>query len=321
MARRSLAAAVLVAAGVLPATASAYGTPIHPHRDFDGRERLDGDGSTGAARASARRRAVTSGGRAGAAALQVALRSRRLYRGTVDGIAGPLTRSAVRRFQAARGLAIDGIAGRRTRRALGWRGRPQLGARVLRFGARGWDVAALQFLLARQGFPSGPFDGRLGPRTAAAVRRFQAWAGLGADGLAGPATLAAARRAPARSPLRFLAPVGGAPGDRFGPRGDSFHTGLDYPVAHGTGVAAAGRGCVQSTGYDPGGYGNLVVIEHRLGMTSWYAHLARITVRPGQCVVAGNRIGTVGSTGRSTGPHLHFELRLRGAAVDPLSAL
>jgi murein DD-endopeptidase MepM/ murein hydrolase activator NlpD len=59
------------------------------------------------------------------------------------------------------------------------------------------------------------------------------------------------------------------------------------------------------------------VIAHRLGMTSYYAHLSSIAVRPGRCVVAGNLIGRAGSTGRATGPHLHFELRLRGAAVPP----
>ena len=264
---------------------------------------------------------VSAAGRPGVAALQVALRARGLYRATIDGIRGPLTRDGVRRFQARRGLAVDGIAGRRTRAALGWRGRPRIGARTVRAGMRGWDVAALQYLLATRGFPSGAFDGRFGPRTDASVRRFQAWAGLGADGLAGSATLAAARRPPARSPLRFLAPLGGSPRDGFGPRGDRMHTGLDYPAAAGTGVGAAGRGCVQSTGFDRGGYGKLVVIEHRAGMTSWYAHLATIAVRPGQCLVAGTPVGTVGSTGNSTGPHLHFELRLRGAAIDPLSGL
>jgi murein DD-endopeptidase MepM/ murein hydrolase activator NlpD len=264
---------------------------------------------------------ASASGRPGVAALQVALRARGLYAATVDGALGPLTRDGVRRFQARRGLAVDGIAGPRTRAALGWRGRPRLGLRVIRAGMRGWDVAALQFLLATRGFASGSFDGRLGPRGDAALRRFQAWAGLGADGLAGPATLTAVRRPPARSPLRFLAPLGGSPGDRFGPRGDSMHTGLDYAAAAGTGVAAAGRGCVRSAGFDGGGYGNLVVIEHRAGMTSWYAHLASIAVRRGQCVVAGTPIGTVGSTGNSTGPHLHFELRLNGAAIDPLSGL
>jgi murein DD-endopeptidase MepM/ murein hydrolase activator NlpD len=64
-----------------------------------------------------------------------------------------------------------------------------------------------------------------------------------------------------------------------------------------------------------------VVIAHRLGMTSWYGHLSTIAVRPGRCVVAGTRIGRVGATGYATGPHLHFELRLRGAAVNPLSGL
>jgi murein DD-endopeptidase MepM/ murein hydrolase activator NlpD len=253
---------------------------------------------------------------ANTAALQVALRANGLYGGTVDGIAGPGTRAAVRALQARRGLAVDGVAGPRTRRALGRRGRPRLGSRPLAAPARGWDVAGLQFLLARHGFPSGPVDGGLGARTDAALRRFQAWAGLGADGVAGPATLAALRRSPPRSILTFAAPLGVTPTDRFGPRGAMFHTGQDYPAPLGTPVGAAGRGCVESVGWIDG-YGRVVVIRHRLGMTSWYAHLSRISVPRGRCVVAGDLIGRVGSTGRSTGPHLHLELRLRGAAVDP----
>jgi murein DD-endopeptidase MepM/ murein hydrolase activator NlpD len=251
------------------------------------------------------------------AALQVALRAHGLYGATIDGVRGPLTTAAVRRFQARRGLAVDGVAGPATRRALGRRGRPRLGARVMRAGMRGWDVAGLQFLLGRQGFPSGGVDGGLGPRTDAALRRFQSWAGLGADGLAGPATLARLRRRPATSPLIFAVPVAAPAGDRFGPRDDGFHPGIDFPVAHGTPIAAAGRGCVSFAGWSSGGYGKLVVIEHRLGMTSWYAHLSRVAVRPGACVVAGTLVGRAGSTGRSTGPHLHFETRLRGAAVAP----
>jgi peptidoglycan hydrolase-like protein with peptidoglycan-binding domain len=254
------------------------------------------------------------------AALQVALRAKGLYGGPVDGIAGAGTRAAVRALQARRGLAVDGIAGPRTRRALGRRGRPRLGTRALALPARGWDVAALQFLLARHGFPSGPVDGGLGARTDAALRRFQAWAGLGADGVAGPATLSALRRSPPRSILRFLAPLATAPGDRFGPRGATFHTGQDYPAPSGTPVRAAGRGCVESVGWQAG-YGRVVVIRHRLGMTSWYAHLSRIDVPRGRCVVAGDRIGAVGATGRASGPHLHFELRVRGAAVDPRTGM
>jgi murein DD-endopeptidase MepM/ murein hydrolase activator NlpD len=255
------------------------------------------------------------------AALQVALRAKHTYGGTVDGIRGPMTREGVRRFQARHGLAVDGVAGPRTRAALGWRGRPRLGSRVVEEGAKGWDVAALQWLLATRGFPSGPFDGHFGARTHVALQQFQNWAGLTVDGVAGPGTIAAVRRRPARSPLSFAWPIGAPVGDGFGPRGNAMHTGLDFPAASGTPVRAAGRGCVSSAGYDPGGYGNLVVIEHRAGMTSWYAHLSRISVSTGQCVVAGRRIGRVGATGHATGPHLHFELRLRGAAIDPRSGL
>src|SRR3954453_16933238 len=251
------------------------------------------------------------------AALQVALRAVGLYGGSVDGVAGPGTRAAVRALQARRGLLVDGIAGPRTRRALGRRGRPRLGSRPLSAGARGWDVAGLQFLLARHGFPSGPVDGGLGPRTGAALRRFQAWAGLFADGVAGPATLAALRRGPPRSPLRFLRPVPDAVGDGFGPRGNTFHPGLDLVSPAGRLVRAGAAGCVAVAHRDTGGYGKLVVLRHSLGMTSWYAHLSKISVRRGQCVGAGALLGTVGATGHATGPHLHFELRLRGAAVDP----
>jgi murein DD-endopeptidase MepM/ murein hydrolase activator NlpD len=258
---------------------------------------------------------------ASTAALQAALRAERIYDGDVDGVAGPMTRSAVRRLQARRGLAVDGVAGPQTRRALGRRGRPRLGSRPLREGARGWDVAALQFLLARHGFPSGSVDGGLGPRTAGALTRFQTWAGLAADSVAGRGTLAALRRARPRSLLRFAWPVSAPLGDRFGPRGARFHAGQDFPAPAGAPVTAAGYGCVESAGWNAGGYGNLVVIRHRLGMTSWYAHLARITVAHGSCLNAGDRIGSVGATGNATGPHLHFELRVRGAAVDPLTGL
>jgi len=251
------------------------------------------------------------------AALQVALRAKGLYLPTVDGVRGPQTAEAVRRFQAREGLPADGIAGPATRRALGRRGRPRLGTRALVAGARGWDVAALQFLLGTHGFPSGAMDGGLGPRTEAALRRFQAWAGLAADGVAGPATLARLRRPPPTSPLVFALPVPAPAGDRFGPRGDRFHTGVDFPVRGGTPVAAAGRGCVSFAGPSVGGYGKLVVIQHRLGVTSWYGHLSAITVARGRCVLAGDRSGRAGATGRATGPHVHLELRLRGAAVPP----
>ncbi len=254
------------------------------------------------------------------AALQVALRATGDYSGSVDGVKGPGTAGAVQRFQRRHGLVADGIAGPATRRALGRRGRPAWGRRTMSYGSRGWDVARLQFELARHGFPNGPVDGGFGPRAANALRRFQAFAGLSADGVAGPGTRAALAKAPPRSPLQFYRPLGVGVGDRFGPRGNGFHPGLDFPAASGTPVGAAGRGCVSYVGYDPGGYGNLVIITHRLGVVTMYAHLSSFSVSRGQCVTGHDRIGRVGSTGYSTGPHLHFEIRVRGAAVNPLPA-
>ncbi len=260
-------------------------------------------------------------GRANVAALQVAMRALGHYGGTVDGIAGPGTRRAVRAFQRRRRLLVDGVAGPRTLRALGRRGRPRLGRRAIRVGASGFDVAALQFRLAWRGFPSGPIDGGYGRRTAAAVRRFQRWAGLAADGVAGAGTIGSLRGRIRRSPLFFFRPVSAPVTDRFGPRGNRFHSGVDFPAGHGASVRAARAGTVVAAGYDAGGYGNIVQIAHGLGVTTMYAHLSRIGVRRGRWVPAGRRIGRVGSTGFSTGPHLHFEVRLRGAMVDPLTGL
>jgi hypothetical protein len=255
------------------------------------------------------------------AALQVALRARGFYWGDVDGIAGPQTRSAVRAFQRRVGLAPDGVAGPRTRRALGPRGRPQLGARVVRVGMLGWDVAELQFLLAWHGFPSGTMDGAFGARTQTAVGRFQRFERLGVDGIAGPATIGAVRGPLPRSPLWVGWPFRGRVTDRFGPRGARFHAGIDFPASYGAGVAAARHGRVAYAGWLNSGYGNVVSIAHGRGVRTLYAHLSAVHVYVGQRVGAGYQIGLVGSTGNSTGPHLHFELRYRGAAVDPLTAI
>lgn len=258
------------------------------------------------------------------AALQVALRALHLYRGYVDGIKGPLTSRGLIAFQRRRALRVDGIAGPQTRRALGWRGRPRLGSRVMRVGNRGWDVAALQFLLQRAGHGPGRADGLFGQLTRAAVLRAQRAAGIAADGLAGPITIGTLRgeaESPS-GPVRFLRPVAGPLGDGFGaPRGDHRHEGIDFPVPYGTRVGAAGVGTTIYAGYNYGGYGNLVVIQHRLGFTTWYAHLASITSWVGEQVVGGTRIGYVGSTGASTGPHLHFEVRRYDTAIDPVPLL
>jgi len=262
-------------------------------------------------------------GSADVAALQVAMSGVGLYPHPVDGISGPWTQHAVRTFQSQHGLTADGIAGPQTRAALGKRGKPNLGARPMSKGKRGWDVAALQFLLHERGFEPGGFDGGFGPNTEKAVRRFQAAAHLVVDGVAGPSTLNALRgsqlvAASPTGPVRFFRPVPGSIGDRFGwiPPG-RWHTGLDFPEPKGTPIHAGGRGVVSFAGFNNGGYGNLVVVSHRLGFETWYAHMSVIAATVGRAVSGGVTIGYVGSTGHSTGPHLHFEVRHFGTPVDP----
>ena len=255
------------------------------------------------------------------AALQVGLAKRGLYAGTIDGVAGRATTAAVRVFQRRARLQVDGLAGARTRAALGRYGRHRLGARPLRRGAFGWDVAELQFLLAWHGFPSGAFDGRLGAHTVAALRRFQRYVGLAPDGIAGVGTIAALHGPLPFCPISLAWPLRARLGDRFGPRGNRFHAGLDLAAPFARPVAAAAAGRVAWAGFRAGGWGLLVTIAHRDGVRTMYAHLSRIDVHVGQRVAVGSRIGRVGATGEATGPHVHFEVRVRGAAVDPLSGL
>jgi peptidoglycan hydrolase-like protein with peptidoglycan-binding domain len=255
------------------------------------------------------------------AALQVGLKARSFYGGTIDGAWGPGTAEGVRRLQRSAGLRVDGILGERTRLALRRLGRPLVGQRVIHQGLVGWDVSQVQFLLAWHGFPSGTMDGSFGARTDRAARLFQRYARLTPDGVVGPATLRALSRALPRSPLAVARPVVGHVADGFGPRGSRFHTGIDFPAPIGTTVRAARAGRVALAGWNAGGYGYVVVIGHGSGVYTWYAHLSRVLARRGEIVRAGSRVGTVGSTGSSTGPHLHFEVRYRRAATDPLTAL
>jgi peptidoglycan hydrolase-like protein with peptidoglycan-binding domain len=268
------------------------------------------------------------------AAVQVALKRLGLYNATVDGVRGPMTKAAIVTFQRRHGLVVDGVVGPRTRAAFGKRGRPAFGSRTMKRGDRGWDVAAMQYILARRGYPPGAIDAVFGPMTDSALRNFQRAFGLAGDGLAGPMTIRALRHGrasrgvpggttPVSGPVRLLRPVPGPIGDRFGaPRkGRRTHTGIDFPVQAGTRVGAAGVGVTEFAGRNSGGYGNLVVIRHRLGYTTWYAHLSIITTWVGERVTGGTRIGYVGSTGRATGPHLHFELRRNAVPIDPVPYL
>jgi murein DD-endopeptidase MepM/ murein hydrolase activator NlpD len=108
----------------------------------------------------------------------------------------------------------------------------------------------------------------------------------------------------------------------FGPRIDpitgapSFHPGVDLASSIGTPIHACRSGLVMIAG-DQGGYGNAVVIDHGEGMATLYGHQSRVAVQPGQRVEAGDVIGYVGSTGYSSGPHLHFEVRTGGYPIDP----
>lgn len=266
---------------------------------------------------------------ANVAALQVALRALHHYHGGIDGIAGPRTRAAVRTFQRRHHLHADGVAGPRTRRALGRRGRPLLGHRVMVYGDRGWDVAALQFMLRRRGYSPGTIDGGFGLGTLGAVKRFQGAAGITVDGHAGQGTLRALRHHGTRrvsagaptGPIRLLRPVHGAIGDGFGYPGGRRHDGVDFPEPYGTLIGAAGVGTVVFAGWNSGGYGNLTVIQHRLGYQTWYAHQSAFLVHVGEHVAGGVAIGRVGSTGYSTGPHLHFELRHNGVPINPVPYL
>jgi Peptidase family M23/Putative peptidoglycan binding domain len=260
-------------------------------------------------------------GRPAVAALQVTLRHHKVYRGPVDGVIGPGTTAAVIRFQRRHGLTPDGIVGPKTRRAFGRFARHVLGSRPLAPGMAGWDVAELQFALAWHGFPNASTDGGFGGHTERALIKFQRWARVTPDGVAGPGTFRALRAPLPRCPIALAWPFQAPVGSLFGPRGTGFHPGIDLPAPTGTPVGAAAPGRVIFAAYDPSGYGTLVEVAHGDGVVSMYAHLSTLSVRVGQSVVTRTRVGRVGSSGESSGPHLHFEARVRGAAVDPVLAL
>ena len=96
------------------------------------------------------------------------------------------------------------------------------------------------------------------------------------------------------------------------------HKGLDFTAPQGTPIYATGDGKVALAGNQNDGYGNHVVINHGYGYETLYGHMVRIKVRGGQAVKRGDLIGWVGSTGKSTGPHCHYEVHINGEAVDPV---
>jgi len=141
---------------------------------------------------------------------------------------------------------------------------------------------------------------------AAAIQAAQASAGSSGTG------------APSASGLIW--PVNGPVVSGFGMRWGRMHEGIDIAAASGTPVHAAAAGTVIHAGW-LGGYGNLVVVDHGNGLSTAYAHASAILVGVGQHVSQGQTVSLVGSTGHATGPHLHFEVRVNGSAVDPLAYL
>jgi murein DD-endopeptidase MepM/ murein hydrolase activator NlpD len=125
---------------------------------------------------------------------------------------------------------------------------------------------------------------------------------------------------------RYIWPLHGRLTSYYGARNlgmgtSSFHRGIDIAAPSGTPVAASRSGTVTYAGWSNQGYGNLVKVRHAGGDETWYGHFSSITVSVGEHVSQGEVVGRVGSTGISTGPHLHFELHVGGRALDPLGTL
>ncbi|MDI9885583.1 LysM peptidoglycan-binding domain-containing M23 family metallopeptidase [Streptomyces sp. HNM0645] len=163
-------------------------------------------------------------------------------------------------------------------------------------------------------------------KPAASAERASRTADRGASAPAA-APVQAPAAAVANIPSGYFAPVVGGVSTAYKTAGalwsSGYHTGVDFIAPTGTSVKAVGPGTVVSAGWS-GAYGNEVVIKHHDGTYSQYAHLARLSVSSGESVTGGQQIGLSGSTGNSTGPHLHFEIRTSpgyGSDIDPLAYL
>ncbi len=166
------------------------------------------------------------------------------------------------------------------------------------------------------------------PREMLATTSSAATPHVAPSAVSAPTTVPHAHNAAAAAPVAVALhiPLQGRVSSAFGVRHDPLHGGLrrhagvDIAAPQGTPIAAAAAGTVVFAGRR-GGYGNLVEIEHADGQRTRYAHTARMLVKVGDEVKPGQAIATVGSTGRSTGPHLHFEVKKDGARIDPLQAV
>lgn len=165
---------------------------------------------------------------------------------------------------------------------------------------------------------AGALAAALNPNAAA-----QAVPGLSAPALSPVALAQSVLPQPAGPQAAFVWPAAGSISSPFGARknpmgaGYDFHPGVDIAAAEGAPIRAAAAGRVVQVGED-GGYGNVVVVDHGDGVTSRYAHCSQTFATVGETVAAGDEIAAVGSTGHSTGPHLHFEVRVGEKPVDPM---
>ena len=155
----------------------------------------------------------------------------------------------------------------------------------------------------------GPFDGNADPTF---KQLFNSWKKL--DNLASSAIAI-----PSDKPVKTAAFTSG-----YGVRSDPFrgghamHAGIDLAGPYGTPIYATADGTVERAGWNSGGYGNLIEVDHGRGIETRYGHLSRILIRAGTQVKRGQLIGYMGSTGRSTGSHLHYEVRIDGKPVNPI---
>lgn len=202
---------------------------------------------------------------------------------------------------------------------------------TLRRGAHGTLVRELQRELRRRG-AAIRVDGAYGASTVRAVRWIQARQHLPRTGVADATLLSrlgiqtltvAGSSASAALPswVRMQVwPTTGELSSPFGPRWGRMHEGMDIADRSGTPIVAALPGTVSFAGWY-GGYGNLVRIDHGNGLETRYGHMRAIGVSVGQAVAAGDQLGEMGTTGSSTGTHLHFEVRLAGTPYNPLPTL
>ncbi|HEX5742217.1 MAG TPA: M23 family metallopeptidase [Pilimelia sp.] len=164
------------------------------------------------------------------------------------------------------------------------------------------------------GAPATQFAAAL--QTAVARTAATAAPGAAATPAATPVGAVAANR-PAAVANAWTSPVRGANvSSEYGPRWGTQHEGMDFAVATGTPIRAAKGGVVKKAAWY-GGYGNAVILDHGNGVKTLYGHNSALSVKEGQRVAAGQVIAKAGSTGDSTGPHLHFEVHVKDKPVDP----